>query len=76
MTYRPHCNRPHPARGETIVNNHRLDELLMKERAHDDYLEAIRTVRHRGNALSIDGYQRCLVDLSEAIVRVAAQRMD
>lgn len=75
MTYRPHCNRPHPSRGETIINNHRLDELLAKERAHDDYLEAIRTVRYRMVG-SEHGYRQAMIDLSDAVVRAAGRRMD
>lgn len=75
MTYRPHCNRPHPTRGETIINNHRLDELLAKERAHDDYLEAIRTVRYRMSSAAKD-YRQAMIDLSDAVVAVAGRRMD
>ena len=75
MTYRPHCNRPHPSRGETIINLRHLDDLLAKERAHDDYLDAIRTVRWKANALSMDGYRQCLIDMADAIVRSASQRM-
>lgn len=83
MTYRYHCNRPHPNRGETIINNHRLDELLRKERAHDDYLEAIRAVRFTGRYVGQihgqahgDGYRQAMIDLADAVVRVTASRLD
>lgn len=81
--YRPHCNRRHVERGETVVTTHRLDELERKERAHDDYLHGVRTVRLRGLDVGdgrwVDqyraGYGRALVDLAEAIVRAQAQRV-
>ena len=81
--YTPRCNRPHPQRGETIVTTHRLDELERKERAHDDYLHGVRTVRLRGLDVGDgrmtdqyrEGYRRALVDLAEAIIKAQAQRV-
>lgn len=72
MTYRPHCNRPHPSRGETIISTRRLDELEAKERAHDDYLGAIRDVRLRSGGPE---YRRALHDLASAIVELTSRRM-
>lgn len=78
--YKPHCNRPHPSRGETIITTRRLDELEAKARAHDDYLEAIRTTRLLSQVPQDitrygEGYRQAMVDLSQAIVDAAARRM-
>jgi hypothetical protein len=84
-TLKPHCTRQHPDRTEVIIPASRLKILEAKERAHDDYLEAIRTIRGsasdtyvRASAYGMEyarAYESCLLDLSQAIVDAAARRM-
>jgi len=66
----------------------RTEELLAKERAHDDYLEAIRGVHAKAMDLRAalpagepfdnfrDGYEAALWDLAQAIVAACRRRIN
>jgi hypothetical protein len=69
------CHRPHPDKGEVIIRADRLDELERKERAHDDYLTALRRLRAtapQGQA----GYRQAMMDMARYITDAAARRLD